>query len=393
MKSPFKREMLPQILGVIIVVVVGITFAMFLYRFDAVLSFTGRLLSILSPLFIGVIIAFLAGSITNWLERALIKLFCRKRNRKKLCRVIAMVFAYLLLTSLAAALFALGLPRLIDSIRNLVASAPGYVRDLSAEIDRWMAENRITDEYFQGIFGSWESILLRAVEYIGQQVPILISLSANITNGIVSFLLGVIISVYMLASRERFSAQARKILVAYLPGERVDLVTHWAHRTKVIFGHFVANIFFHSLAVGALCYFYMSALGMEYAVVTSVLVGAANILPVFGQFAGGIAGVVVLLFISPLNALWFGLFMLAIHLFDAHFLSPRLMGDSVGVPMFWLLTAVVVGGGFWGLLGMIVIVPVFTLLYEILRTAVEARLRRRGLPADTGEYMDDERQG
>jgi predicted PurR-regulated permease PerM len=387
MKSPFNQAMRSRILANIVVIIVGIIFAFIMLRFDGIINFFTGLLGVLTPLIIGLVIAMVILPVVNRVEFWLKPMVRRKKPLRRLRRAISLAVAYLLLIAVISAFFSIVLPLIITSIAELVNNGPDYVRSLINRMNDLADEYNLESDYIQNIFGSWEQFLLRSVEYLATQLPVITTLAVTLSNGVANFLIGCAISFYMLNGKERFAGQTKKIFSSFMPPGRVELLNYWARRTNDIFSQYITGSLLHSLVEGILCFIFMGIFRMEYPVLISVIVGVTNIAPIIGPIAGGAVGVIVLLFANPINALWFLILMIFLQQVDSSIIGPMIVGDSIGLSSFWVILAIVLGGGFFGIPGILLSVPFFALLYAIIKSSVEARLSRLNLPTETSEYI------
>ena len=387
MKSPFNQAMRSRILANIVVLITGILFAFIILRFDGIANFLQGLIGVLAPLFIGLVIAMLLLPVTNRIEIWLSPMVRRKKPLKRLRRAISLALSYLILIAALSAFFSIVLPLLIASIGELVNNGPNYVRSLIDRMNDLAVEYNLKSDYIENIFGSWEQLLLRSVEYLATQLPLITSFAVTLSNGVANFLIGCAISFYMIHGKERFAGQIKKLFSAFMPSEKVELVNYWARKTNSIFSQFIMGSLLHSLIEGLLCYICMLIINLEYPVLISVIIGITNIVPVIGPIAGGAVGVIVLLFANPINALWFFILTIVLQQIDSSILGPLIVGDSIGLSSFWVILAIVLGGGFFGIPGILLSVPFFALIYAIVKSTVEARLLRLGLPTATSEYI------
>ena len=387
MKSPFNQAMRSRILANILVLMAGILCYFVILRFDGLTSFLQGLINVLSPLIVGLVIAMMILPVINRIEVWLSPMVRRKKPLKRLRRAISLALAYLILIAAISAFFSIVLPLLIASIGELVNNGPSYVRSLIDRLNDLAAEYNLKSDYIENIFGSWEQFLLRSVEYLATQLPVITSFAFTLSNSVANFLIGCAVSFYMLNGKERFAAQTKKLFSAFLPSEKVELLNFWARKSNNIFSQFIMGTLLHSLIEGILCYICMLIFNFEYPVLISVIIGITNIASVIGPIVGVVIGVIVLLFANPINALWFLIMMIILQQIDSSILGPLIVGDSIGLSSFWVILAIVLGGGFFGIPGILLSVPFFALIYAIVKSSVEARLLRLGLPTATSDYI------
>ncbi|WP_368253498.1 AI-2E family transporter [Clostridium paraputrificum] len=200
-------------------------------------------------------------------------------------------------------------------------------------------------------------------------------------------MLGIIISIYILIDKEKFCALAKKISYAILPQRAADKTIEITHRSSDTFGKFLSGKILDSLIIGILTFVVLTIFKMPYTLLVSVIVGITNIIPFFGPFIGAIPSVIIILFVSPVKALWFLLIILVIQQIDGNIIGPKILGDSIGISAFWILFSILVAGKFLGLVGMVIGVPLFAVIYSIIKEVVESQLDKKGMKTKTEDYM------
>ena len=221
-------------------------------------------------------------------------------------------------------------------------------------------------------------------------LPLVFNVTKNLTTGLTNLVLGIIISVYFLVGKERFFAQIKKFLYALLPKDLVGRLIDITHTSNRIFSGFISGKILDSLIIGILCFVGMSIFRMPMAMLVSVIVGVTNIIPYFGPFIGAIPSALIVFLVDPIKALWFVVFVVCLQQFDGNILGPRILGDSIGMPAFWVVFSILLFGGYLGVLGMFIGVPTFAVIYSIFKLWTEGRLSRKNLPVDTKSYASKE---
>jgi len=218
-------------------------------------------------------------------------------------------------------------------------------------------------------------------------------LLTNVTTGVFSFakgiyniIIGMIVSIYVLYSRETFAAHCKKILYSVFSLEAAEKILGALHFTNDVFQSYISGKILDSVIIGILCYIGCVILRIEYAVLVSFIVGVTNIIPFFGPLIGAIPSALIILTASPMHALVFVIFIIILQQFDGNVLGPKILGDRVGINGFWVLFAILVGAGLFGFKGMLLGVPVFVVLYTFLKYLVDRKLERSGLPVATEEF-------
>ena len=204
-----------------------------------------------------------------------------------------------------------------------------------------------------------------------------------------NLLVGIIVSVYLLATKERCAAHARKMVYSFFPQENVHWVLRGSRKVDDIFSGFVRGKLLDSLIIGILCFIGCSILDFPYTPLVSVIVGVTNIIPFFGPFLGAIPSTFLILLVSPIKALYFLIFVLALQQLDGNVIGPKILGGTTGLSSLWVIIAILVGGSFFGIPGMFFGVPVCACLYSAVGFLMDVRLRKRNLPLDTDAYTTD----
>ena len=207
-----------------------------------------------------------------------------------------------------------------------------------------------------------------------------IGVTTSIFSAAVNFVLALVFSLYVLAQKETLSRQVTKTMRALLPEKKAAWLMDLAALTNKTFSNFITGQLTEAVILGSLCFVGMVLFKMPYASVVSVLIGFTALIPIFGAFIGIIIGAFLILLISPVKAFWFVIFILVLQQIEGNLIYPRVVGKSVGLPGIWVLAAVTVGGNAFGLVGMLLSVPVCSVLYALLRQLVHGRLEKKGLP-------------
>ncbi len=389
MKKRLSKAWKERTISNIVVLAVGIVLALFLINFSYFRGVFHTIWRILSPFVMGFVIAYLLVAPLKWLERLARKVFCRKRDHPHLCRVVAIVVTYILLLLLLVAFFSFVMPQFAGSIARLISQLPEYFEALVQKINSLIVEYDIPQSVVDRFLLSEEKqdeLVAKLVDTLTALLPHLISFSKQLSSGIINLFVGFIVSVYMLFHRERFAAQGKKMAYALMPRNYVRNLIFWLRKSHHIFGGFLYGKILDSFIIGVICYLFMIIVGMEYAVLISVIVGVTNMIPFFGPFIGAIPSTFILLMVNPISAFWFVIWIIVLQQFDGNILGPRILGNSTGISGFWVLLAITLGGGLFGISGMILGVPLFAVFYAVVKSLVGMRLQRLGLPAETEEY-------
>lgn len=366
-----------------------------LTNFSGVSAAVNSLLYILSPVIYGFVFAYLLNPIAKAVEQV-VDPFLRKRgvaDRRAhvSSRVAGIVLALLFALALIYALFAMIIPQMADSIAGIVSNLSGYY-----ETARNWLQNLLEDE--PTLKGYANTVLERVYIWLEnwvetglsdalQKVMITITSSVvSVVRSVLYMVIGLIISVYILASRDKFLAQTKKLIIAVFRPARADRIMELGRRCHRIFGGFITGKILDSLIIGILCFAGMSILKLPYPVLIATIVGVTNVIPFFGPYIGAIPSALLILFVSPLQCFYFVVFILVLQQFDGNVLGPHILGDATGLSGFWVVVSITVAGGLFGFMGMLLGVPVFALIYTLISDWVETRLAKKNFDTRTRRY-------
>ncbi len=354
---------------------------------------------IISPFVYGGVLAYLLCPVYNLVVKWSYRQLSKKINDKKRCliisRVLASAVALLVMFGVVAGMLALVIPQLIESIVGIVDTLPSRLDQVSALFDKFTANmsNKVIAEqinkYSQQLQEStikWaQETLLPGIGTMMQTV------SASVILTVKTFLnimIGIIITVYLLNGKEIFRAQTKKIIYSIMSKERANKIFAFGKYTNRTFGAFINGKIIDSIIIGVICFIAMSVLKLQYPILISTIVGVTNVIPFFGPFIGAIPSAAILFLVSPLQALYFIIMVIILQQLDGNIIGPAILGNSTGLASFWVMFAIVIGGGIFGFMGMVLSVPVFAVIYYYIGVAVRERLKRKGLEPHTNEYID-----
>ena len=287
------------------------------------------------------------------------------------------------------ALISMVLPQLISSIMGLVDTLPDSIRNVTNWLQNLLADNPEIEQTAMQFYQ--EGINTLTVWVKNDMIPQLTTLMSSLVgtfNFFKNLLIGIIIAVYVLNSKELFAAQAKKLLYSVVKVPQANLIIDNIRFTHRVFGGFINGKLLDSLIIGVICFVGMSILKLPYSMLISVIIGVTNIIPFFGPFIGAIPSTFLILLINPMQALYFLIFVFALQQFDGNILGPKILGDSTGLSSFWVMFAILLFGGLFGFVGMVLGVPLFAVFYSFVSGMVCRSLRKKVLPEKTSAYYD-----
>lgn len=360
------------------------------FRTSIVMEYVNKLLRILAPILYGCAIAYLLSPVVNWFERAIFR-HGRGKTPAKWVRAGSLVLTWLVVAAFLYGLISILAPELYKSVVLLIGNARGYYNTIYNWVLHLLENNpeiatkatELINEYYT-----------EALAWLNNNlVPQLQTAVQAFTGGVLgmftflkNLLLGIIVSVYLMASKENFAAASCKLCYTLLPEGWAAWLIRGVKAADNIFSGFVRGKLLDSLIIGIICFFCSSFFEFPYAPLVSVVVGVTNIIPFFGPFLGAIPSAFLILLDTPVKSLYFILFVLVLQQFDGNILGPKILGDSTGISGFWVMVAILVGGGLWGVVGMFLGVPLFACLYTAVRSFSTYRLQKKGLPVDAASY-------
>ena len=373
------------------------------YQNGVLQRFLSKLASILAPVLYGAAIAYLLTPVMSWLEKAIRagwkKLFPKRelKPRSGGLRLVSILLTEAVVIFLLYLLMSVLIPQLVDSVTTLINNAEAYYRkvytwangllDSENEIAVWLA-GLITERYTDGMAFLTDKVLPWAQKAV---VPLTNGIWSGI-RGAVGFafdlIVGIIVSIYLMGMKEKSLARCCKAVYAVLPEQKADAVMRGTRTVDHIFSGFVRGKLLDSLIIGILCFIGCSLMNMPYTPLVSVVVGVTNVIPFFGPFLGAVPSAFLILLVSPKQCLIFVIFIVVLQQFDGNILGPKILGDATGISSFWVIVAILVGGGFGGVLGMFLGVPVFACVQELVKFLMDRRLRRRDMPTEAYAYVD-----
>lgn len=364
---------------------------MFYFIASQIGSFSDKIntiIGVLTPFIIGFAIAYLLNFILKFFED---DIFGRSSKFKKLKfvqqRGISLICTYLTAIGIGYLAIHFIVPQLIDSIMGLVNDIPTYVDNITNLYNKLMGETDISPEYMAIVNEQMEKVLKYVMNFAQEILPVVGNMLKNVASSIWNIVLGIIISVYLLIDKENFYAINRKIICALFSKKTADRIFELTSRSNHTFGRFLSGKIIDSAIIGVLSFIIFSLTKMPYTLLISVIIGVTNIIPFFGPFIGAIPSFIIILFVSPIKALWFLLLVFIIQQIDGNIIGPKILGDSIGISAFWILFAILVAGKFFGIVGMIIGVPLFAIIYSVIKEDIEYKLKIKDLPTDTKDYM------
>ncbi len=380
-KKPHIKPYLYGMLAGFGAISLSILFFFLIYRFQGFGDAISKLTGILMPFIYGAVIAYLLKPVCNCVEDFLRRLLPEKMGTA--ANMLAVTISLLFGILVVYALIMMIVPQLITSVTTLYYTARNNLNDFVdwASHQEIIASNQKLLDFIETSYDNLQDTLDNIVRT--KLVPSMQSLLSGAALGVMSFvtflkniIIGVIVSVYLLASRKKFGQQGKMILYSLIKPRWADIILEEILYADKMFGGFINGKILDSAIIGVLCYIACLIFKFPSALLVSVIIGVTNVIPFFGPFIGAIPATLLILIQNPIKALWFVLFVLVLQQVDGNIIGPKILGNTTGLSSFWVLFAILLFGGLWGFVGMIIGVPLFAVIYDVLKKFVFHGLRR-----------------
>ncbi len=379
-----------------LVIVCSLIFFFFLFRLGMIADFCLKILGILQPILFGLVFAYLLNPLVKRIESGVKKLLTGKKigrfRPERASRGISIFIALLIVGLIIYFLTAMLIPGLVTSIATLASELPAkldagiqqlwaylgsdetiaaYVNNTIVQIttyfDAWLRNDLL------GQLQGWINIVASSVKDVGVTA--------------MNLIIGLIVSVYVLSSKERFIGQIKKAAYTVLSERYANGAVELVRQANRIFGGYIIGKLISSACIGVVCFLGMTLFGMHYAVLISTIVAITNVIPFFGPYIGGVPSALLLILTDPMEGVYFIIFLIVLQQLEGNILEPKIVGSSLGLSAFWVIFAILLGGGLFGIVGLILGVPVLSLIFHVLGIFTGKMLKKKGLPEDSQEYV------
>ena len=363
-----------------------------IYRWEYIAGFFTTLVSIMMPFIFGIIIAYLMNPVLKFFEvkvyDPLLKKKFKKKERTKINRVLSICTSTIIFWGVLITCISFLIPEMLKSLETLVTNINTYLtnsKELLIDLFGGSESIRkfINDNYsrFSGFMNDWfnQGVVADFMTVLGNSIFGTLKFLYNL-------IIGYIISIYILFDKEKFKAQTKKLLYTFFSNDRVNIILENANYTDRVFGGFFAGKLLDSLINGILCFIFMIVFKMPYPLIIAVIVGVTNVIPYFGPFIGAIPSGLLVLLVDPSKCIGFLIFIFILQQFDGNILGPKILGSKTGLSSFWVLFSLLIFGGLFGMVGMLIGVPLFSILYSFINGVIKRRLKVKKLPQDSKDY-------
>ena len=372
--------------SLILLITYAVVLVAVIVKLDAVGGWLAGVAGAFQPLIIGLVIAFILDRPCNFFARHYERLLPGQVRRA--ARPLAVVTAYLTVVLFIAVLVALVVPELTHSIEMFISNINTYAANFQDLLDWVVAkldlEQLASLDLSSGISESLQKLLTGALDTLTNTLPHLVTMTSVVVSGVITGVLALVFSIYMLSGAPRLTAQCRRLVRAYLPQRVSTRVLSVARLTVDTFSKYVNGQLVEACILGGLCFAGMCIFRFDYAPLISVIIGVSALIPIAGAYLGAAVAVLLLVMIRPMEAFWFLVFLVTLQQLEGNLIYPRVVGTTMGLPGIWVLAAVTVGGSLLGLIGMVMSVPIAAVVYTLLKNDLRARLAAPAGPEEPG---------
>lgn len=377
-------------------IIASIAFFFLLFEVRSLTALGRTVSGILRPIIIGGALAYILTPIYNPVRSLVTRALGEGPAAGRIGSGAGILASLVFLIVVAYTLVAMIVPQIVESVMGIADNYDVYFQRINAWISNFLADN---PEYYAYV----EEAFLNLQDYIEDWVKntfvpnlsnylaMVFNLSTGLMRAVIAvkdIAIGLIVAAYLLASKELFCAQSKKILYSLMPLDGANLVIAKFRYAHHVFGGFINGKLLDSLIIGILCFIGCSLMKMPYVMLVSVIIGVTNIIPFFGPFIGAIPCALLILLNTPIKCVYFAIFILLLQQFDGNILGPKILGDSTGLSSFWVLFSILLFGGLFGFVGMIIGVPLFAVIYSLTSDLIRFGLKKRKLSPNTQDYQD-----
>lgn len=360
----------------------AIVLAYVFLNLDTVWNVVVTIIDLIKPFIIGICIAFVLNIPMKFFEEKVVGKLTKEKSKLK--RPLSLIITIIVLVGLIIGLMTFVIPQLAESCSTLVKNVPEYVDSLEKFMDKNInSKELLNSDVIEEVYNKILSMGQNIIKIIGQVAGTIVSHALDITVGVTSTIINIvmafIVSIYILLSKEKLSNQIKKILYAYMKKENVIKFLKVSKIANIKFTNFVRSQVIEACILGVLCFIGMKICSMPYALLISTIIGVTALVPIFGAFVGAILSAFIVLMVSPIKVILFAIIFIVIQQIEGNLIYPFVVGNSIGLSALWVLFAITVGGNAFGVVGMLIGVPLFGVLYTLISITTNKRLEKRNI--------------
>ncbi|TQK63866.1 putative PurR-regulated permease PerM [Brevibacillus sp. AG162] len=351
------------------------------WNFTAVKLFVFNMFDLLDPVIYGIAIAYILNILLRFYEERVFAPINRRNNRiwLRVRRPFSILLTLATVLVFLTFLMWFIVPQLISSISVLAFSLPNDMESWKAFVDGIAAKFHLSGDLWNTLVEKWNDSLTKFGQFFLTSIPVILEFTKMFTISFIDIIMGLMLSVYLLLSKEKLTMIAKKLIYAYASKERADRAVEIGEITNKAFSGFIAGQLTEALILCSLCFVGMWMFHMPYALLVSVIIGVTSIIPIFGAYIGTIPSAFIILMVDPVKAIWFVVFILVLQQIEGNFIYPKVVGNSIGLAGLWVMLALLVGGSLFGIMGMLLGIPAFAVVYTLVRSATNKRLQEKNI--------------
>ncbi len=376
MRLNWNKKYFIVFLYLFIVICLSIVFYFLVANIGNLFGSISKIIKILNPIILGLCFAYLFNPILDTIEKFLKKHIKYFKNKHQI-RIISMIVTYIFIITLIMLFLYIVMPQLLSTLKYILDTFPEYIDNFKTNIENLAYKNDALSLVLDELLKYTEQIFNHTYTFLGDTLPKVYDIAKNITVTVMNIIIGMVVSVYILANKEMYFFQTRKFLRAIFNKDMVKTVLNMVKSTHTVFSGFISGKIVNSLIVGVICFIGMTIFKFPFASLISVLVGVTNVIPYFGPFIGAIPSILLIMVIDPLKGLFFSIFILVLQQIDGNYLGPKILGETTGLSPFWVIFSIILFGGLFGVLGMFIGVPIFAIIYSIVRYLINGLLEEK----------------
>lgn len=360
----------------IVTYVVVLVYAIF--NFSNLISGVNGIIGIISPFIVGIAIAFVLNLVMKIFEEKIFNFLSDKKYKKylKFKRPLSVFFTFITVFLVILSLISFIIPQLIDSISKLTNAVPSYMKSFEIFISKYVTHTEILNTVWNNFLSAWKEVIQFTGQVLASSLTSVVNITVGFTSGLFNFILSIIFSIYMLLNKEGLQLGMKKVLYSFSSKRFADRVMSLAKISNEVFSNYIGGQFIEAIIIGVLCFIGMIILRMPYALLISVLIAVTALIPIFGAFIGTIPSAFIILIIDPMKAIWFVIFIIVLQQVEGNLIYPKVVGGSIGLPPIWVMLAMIIGGNAFGFIGILLGIPIFSVVYKVFKEIVDKRLKK-----------------
>lgn len=386
MKLEISKESKHKAVANFLILSGAIVFYFIVKNIGNILGGVSEFTRMMTPFVYGFVMAYLLKNPMKYIEK-LYKKVIKSEKKQNLVRALSLSTTMILAILLLLGFISIIVPQLADSTSIFVSNLPNYMENGNRLLKDTIQNVNVNSEVIKKIFDVWSILVSKTSEIVSNMLPYALNGVLAFSGKIVDIVVGFVVAIYFLAGKEKFTAQVKKLTIATFSDKTSNFIIEKSRMTNTIFSKYISGQLTDAAVLGIICFVSMSIFKMPYALLVSMIVTVTNIIPIIGPFIGAVPAIFIISMVSVPKALGFAVLILVLQQIDGNILVPKIVGDSTGLSGFWVFLAIFIGGGLFGIKGVILGVPTMAVSYNLVTEIVEYRLKIKNKPTSTDSYL------